>query len=63
MPSNVVKSSRDERLWAEAKKQEKGSGASNKWAYIMATFQRMKNRLGGKKFKDYTKARQNMRNK
>jgi hypothetical protein len=44
-----VKTDRDERLWAEAKKQAKEQGKGDDYAYVMGIFQRMKNRKGGAK--------------
>lgn len=48
MPAGVVKSSRDERLWNEAKQQAAKQGRAGDYAYIMGIFERMKNRTGGK---------------
>jgi hypothetical protein len=48
MPSNVVKTSRDERLWAEAKAQAHKEGFSIEkhgkryWKYVMGIFKKMK---------------------
>jgi uncharacterized protein (DUF2267 family) len=52
MPSNVVKTKRDERLWKEAKKQAKEQGKAKNWRYIMGVFERMRDRVGGKKVAD-----------
>lgn len=49
MPTNVVKTERDERLWAEAKAQAESQGRAEDWAYVMGIFQRMRNRQGGAK--------------
>lgn len=53
-PPSAVRTSRDERLWELAKKsyarqRRRGTVQGEKWSYIMATFQRMKKRKGGKK--------------
>lgn len=42
MPSNVVKSKRDERLWQKAKKQAKKQGKAGEYDYIMGIYQKMK---------------------
>jgi len=47
MPSNLVKTERDERLWEKAKDQAKEAGKAEDWAYVNGIFQRMKHRDGG----------------
>jgi hypothetical protein len=42
MPANVVKTSKDEKLWKKAKKQAEKEGQADNWAYIMAIYQKMK---------------------
>jgi len=49
MPTNAVKTERDERLWSKAKAQAKKQGKGDNHAYIMGIYQRMKNRKGGSK--------------
>ena len=49
MPTNVVKSKRDERLWKSAKHQAALQGHAGEWDYIMGIYKRMKRRSGGKK--------------
>lgn len=51
MPTNVVKSARDERLWSEAKRQAAEQGRTGDWKYVMGIFMRMRGRKGGKKGK------------
>lgn len=41
MPTNVVKTPRQEHLWEEAKSQAKKEGKSKDWAYIMGIFKKM----------------------
>jgi hypothetical protein len=48
MPTNVVKTKKDEELWAKAKAQAAKEGKGNNYAYVMGIFQNMK---GGKKKK------------
>ena len=50
MPTSVVKTERDERLWTEAKATAKQKGR-NEYDYIMGIFLRMKHREGGRKGK------------
>ncbi|MDD3421911.1 MAG: hypothetical protein PHS47_06420 [Methanocellales archaeon] len=47
MPANVVKTERDERLWAAAKEQAEAEGHRGNWSYVMGIFKRMKGK--GKK--------------
>ncbi|MFA5375961.1 MAG: hypothetical protein WC455_09480 [Dehalococcoidia bacterium] len=42
MPVNVVKTPKDEALWAAAKEQAQKAGHSEDWPYIMGIFQKMK---------------------
>ncbi len=42
MPSNIVKTANDERLWEKAKRQAKKEGQSGNYAYINGIFQKMK---------------------
>ena len=45
MPSNVVKTERQEKLWDEAKhdaESRKKGKPENYWAYVMAVYQRRK---------------------
>lgn len=42
MPTNLVHTKRDERLWNEAKKQAAKQGRAEDWAYVVGIFQRMK---------------------
>lgn len=42
MPSNLVKTKRDERLWNEAKDRADEQGRAKDWAYITGIFERMK---------------------
>lgn len=42
MPTNVVKTEHDERLWKKAKEQAKKQGREDDYDYIMGIFQRMK---------------------
>jgi hypothetical protein len=44
MPTNVVKTARDERLWKRAKEQASSEGKSGNYAYIMGIYKRMKAR-------------------
>tara|TARA_R110002020_G_scaffold220452_1_gene428390 strand:+ start:284 stop:481 length:198 start_codon:yes stop_codon:yes gene_type:complete len=44
MPVNVVKTKRDERLWAKAKARASSEGKSGNYAYIMGIYKRMKAR-------------------
>lgn len=46
-PPSFVKTKRDERLWEAAKKSADVQGRAGDWAYVMGTFQRMKQRTGG----------------
>ena len=46
MPTNVVKTARDERLWKRAKEQASSEGKSGNYAYIMGIYKRMKARQG-----------------
>jgi len=53
MPSNVVKTEHDEKLWRRAKAAyhaavERGEKITDKWKYIMGVFQHMKQRTGSK---------------
>ncbi len=51
MPTNVVKTPRDERLWQAAKAAGQKQGKTGDWEYIMGTFENMKNRKGNPKKK------------
>lgn len=42
MPSNLVKTKRDERLWDKAKQRAKEEGHTEDWAYINGIYQNMK---------------------
>jgi hypothetical protein len=42
MPTNLVKTPRDEKLWAQAKAQAKKQGKGDNWAYINSIYQNMK---------------------
>lgn len=42
MPTNVVKTKRDEKLWRKAKLLAKKEGKENNYAYIMSIFRRLK---------------------
>ncbi len=44
MPTNVVKTKRDERLWSRAKARASSEGKSGNYAYIMGIYKRMKAR-------------------
>jgi hypothetical protein len=46
MPTNVVKSPREEKLWEQAKSQAAREGKHTDWAYVMGIYQKM---LGNKK--------------
>ena len=46
MPTNVVKSKRDEGLWRKAKAQAKEAGREDDWSYVMGIYKRMKARQG-----------------
>lgn len=41
MPSNVVKSPKDEKLWDRAKEQAEKQGHKENWAYVMAIYKNM----------------------
>lgn len=49
MPTSVVKTARDERLWEKAKSQASSEGKSGNYAYIMGIYKRMKARQGAAK--------------
>jgi len=49
MPSNVVKTERDERLWRQAKQMAAKEGRAKDYKYIMGIFMRMKKHIGGGK--------------
>jgi hypothetical protein len=51
MPANVVKTKADEKHWDEAKGSAKKGGHKGDWAYIMGTYERIKNHMGGTKMK------------
>lgn len=42
MPTNAVKTPRDEHLWSRAKEQAAKQGRAGDWAYVMGIYQRMK---------------------
>ena len=46
MPTNVVKTTRDEKLWKRAKEQAVSAGKAGNYAYIMGVYKRMKARQG-----------------
>jgi hypothetical protein len=46
LPTNVVKTARDERLWRKAKEQASSEGKAGNYAYIMGIYKRMKARQG-----------------
>lgn len=52
MPATVVRSPHEEKMWQQAKAAAKRAGRPKDWAYVMATFERMKARVGGKKGMD-----------
>jgi hypothetical protein len=47
MPANVVKTEKDERLWAAAKEQAEAEGDKGNWRRVMSIFKRMQGK--GKK--------------
>lgn len=49
MPAGVVKTQRDERLWAAAKHSAAKQGRAGDYRYIMGIYKRMKSRRGGSK--------------
>ena len=49
MPTNVVKTKRDERLWSAAKARAADAGKSGDYGYIMGVYKRMKARQGAAK--------------
>ena len=49
MPTNVVKTARDERLWEKARSQASSEGKSGNYAYVMGIYKRMKARQGAAK--------------
>ncbi len=53
MPSNLVKTQRDEHLWDKAKQRAEEEGHAEDWAYVTGIFQKMK----GKKASDPARAR------
>ncbi len=55
MPANLVKTTRDERLWNEAKRRAAEEGHASDWRYITGIFQRMKGKKGGKARKKRTR--------
>lgn len=42
MPTNVVKTERDERLWEKAKSSAAEQGHTEDWRYIMGIYKKMK---------------------
>jgi len=46
VPTNVVKTKRDERLWSAAKARAADVGKSGDYGYIMGVYKRMKARQG-----------------
>lgn len=42
MPTNVVKTQRDEKFWNAAKWAAKKAGKEDNWAYVMGVFQKMR---------------------
>lgn len=49
MPSNIVKTPEDERLWKQAKQLAADEDHVDDWAYINGVYQRLKHHTGGKR--------------
>ena len=46
MPTNVVKTKRDEHLWKKARARAAAEGHAKDWPYIMGIYQKMKGGAG-----------------